>query len=242
MNWSIAIAVALANAVGGFLFTMLAGWAYMTILDIHDKDGGGSMALFFVFAPIAAVVGLIWGLVATGIIGAGHWSQFHSAFMLAQVLPNAAVLLFTAGAMVFHEKSSPTGPFTQNIEVELELPGPTYRAWMSHDSTGYVALRSSPYSTSLMERRGERFDADQDLHHITADAQLFSLTARQRVELRLADGRSLAAELPKLEPPAGDSSTWSGPIPFRWAEHGTGTDSVPTALLRFRIFKVTFLA
>lgn len=242
MSWTVALSVALANAVAGFLFTLFAGWAYMTVLGIHDKDGGGAMAFFFVFAPIAAVTGFVWGLIATGIVGATDWSRFLQALGMAQVLPNALVLLITVGAVLFHQKSSPTGPYTLHIEVELDLSGAAYNAWMGQDSSGYVALRSSPYSTRQLELQEERHEAEHDMHHITVGAQLFSLNPGQQVELHLADGRMLVAELPGLEQPVGDVAAWSTAIPFNSSSAELGTEALAPPVLRYRLLKVTFRA
>lgn len=55
----------IGSAVAGYILVALAFFGSWALMGIHDRDGGGAMAVGFVFAPIGAVIfGLIGAILA----------------------------------------------------------------------------------------------------------------------------------------------------------------------------------
>jgi len=237
MSLSIAIAVALTNAVIGILFTMAAGWAYMAILGIHDKDGGGSMTLFFVLAPIAALVGFVWGFIATGITGASEWPQFWRTLGLSQLLPNAAVLIIAVGAMLGRPTPLRIHGHALMLEAEAMLPDTLYRQVLQQDGHLHASLMTSTYDGHFMDVDQDRIHVSDGLCVIPLKGSMHTISAQRMIVLGLVDGASLVLDMPLRERPTEADLQWTEPMPMRWEGDQVGGLTHFAASMRYRVVK-----
>ncbi|MCW5897895.1 MAG: hypothetical protein KIT10_01390 [Flavobacteriales bacterium] len=238
MSWSIAFTVAFANALLAFVITVVVGLGLMHLLNIHDRDGGGSMGVFFVFGPFAAAVGFVWGLIATGILGTNAWPQFWRAFTLAQLLPNALVLLFFGFKMLTRPVAPTIDGHALELEAEVFVPEGLYPE---------EALRHEYVKASL-------YAGDNDNAYITVDRERIALRDGQWViplrgrlntvaSFRMLtfipyDRASITLDMVLPARPMEANTAWSEPYSMRKGIRPDGTYEPSGATVRYRVVKL----
>ncbi len=238
MSWSIAVAVGLANAVAAFVVTAAVGFSLMSLLNIHDREGGGSMGILLVYGPVMALAGLVWGVVATGIAGASTWSQFGRAFALAQFLPNAVVVLFFALKLI----TRPTAPTIDGMALELEA-----EVFIPQGLVSEQALRNENSRASL-------YAGDTDNEYLVVHRDQIALrngewvvpmrgrlntkSTRRMLTFTPYDHVGFTLDMRLRSIPFADDTAWTEPVPMRKGILADGSMDPSGTSARYRVVMV----
>lgn len=237
MSWSIAFTVALTNAVLAFVLTVLIGFALMKLLNIHDRDGGGSMGIFFIHGPFAAAVGFVWGLVATGIIGAHAWSHFGRAFALAQLLPNALVLLFFAFKMITRPVAPTIDGHYLDIEAELFVPEGLYPEEALKHPWSKASLYAGDSDNAYITVDRERIALTDGEWVIPMSGKLNSVAPFRMLSFGPYDHGMITLDLPLRARPVEADTAWSERHSARKGIRPDGSYDPSGATMRYRVVK-----
>jgi len=238
MSWSIALTVAFANALIAFALTVVIGFSMMHLLKIHDQNGGGSMGIFFVYGPFAAVVGFVWGLIATGIIGANAWPQFWRAFGLAQLLPNALVLIFFGFKMLTRPIAPTIDGHALDIEAEVLVPEGLY----SEEALRHEYIRASLYASDddneFVQILRDRIEVRDGTWIIPLRGRLNSRASFRMLSFTPYDHGSITLDLPLRARPIEPDTAWTEPHSMRKGILPNGSYDPSGATMRYRVVKV----
>jgi hypothetical protein len=238
MSWSIGAAVAIGNAVLAFVLAVLVGFALMKVLNIHDREGGGSMGIFFVYGPFAAALGLVWGLVATGIVGATAWSQAGRAFALAQLFPNALVLSFLALKVITRPVAPTIDGMALDLEAEVLVPEGLFpEASIRHQHTR-ASLYAGETDNQFITVQRDRIELRDGVWVVPLRGRLNTKSTRRMLTYVPYEQVSLTLDMRLRSIPFEDDTAWSEVQSMRKDLLPDGTMVASGVSARYRVVKV----
>ncbi len=238
MSWSIAAAVALANAVTAFMLTVVVGVSLMSLLNIHDRDGGGSMGIFFIYGPLMAAIGLVWGLAAAGITSASTWSQFWRTFAIAQVLPNALVLAFFAFKLVSRPVAPTLDGLALDLEAEVLLPDGLAPEQAIRDENARGSLYAGDSDNEYLAVNRDQIVMRDGVWVVPLRGRLNTKAARRMLSFTPYDHVTVTLDMPLRAQPTAEDTAWTAPAPMRKGILADGTLDPSEARARYRVVKV----
>ena len=235
MSWSIAISVALLNALITGALAVFASFFLMHALNISDREGGVGMAIIFYIGPLALAVGLLCGFVATWWTGTTEWSQFWKALGYASALPFTITLLVIAVQLMGRPVVPKINGQTLMLQAEMFIP------------TSLVAEELIRHP----ETRASLYAGDKDNQYITVDTAgitaveggfliplhgpLNTAAILRMLTFSPYTGGSLTLDLPLRSKPAQSDTGWTQPMPLRRGVLANGTYDQTMATARYRV-------
>ncbi len=219
MVWKIAIVVALLTAVVTAIVTIPVATYVSAANGISDQDGGRSMGIFFILAPLALIAGLLFGLLGTYLVHAVEWSQFWKATGVSLGM-TMGVLLAISGYFMLQASITPVeGGSPLVLEVEVHIPLERVPAHRDQFDPMRMSLYAGPRDNQFASIDTALNRTEKGKLIVTGLAGLNSTYSSRTVSFYI-DAKTWVAldNLPIAAKPSEKDSVWSALMPMRHAD------------------------
>lgn len=237
MTWKVAFVVALLTAFVTAIVTIIVATYVAERYGVSDRDGGRTMSIFFFLAPIAFIVGILFGLMGTYYVGATAWAQFWQATG-ASVGSAMVVILAIAGYFLLSAPATSkagVSPFV--VQVEVYIPLDRISAHPEEHSPMQMTLTSGPMeNSSVIIDTAHTFQENGKLV-VTGAADLESISTSRVLSFFLDENSWMELQnLQMVASPSGTAPVWSELMPMRDVRteepHGTAVQARVRVLKR----------